>query len=262
MSTSSLLQIFQITESQSQKALAVNLAVSQLEQAIADMYEVDTTAADTTGYDLVLDYDDTNDLTSRQALRCIYMVLSADATASFNVIHPQHKHLFFIRNESSYAATVKTDHAGSVGFIVEGGAFLICYCDGTDIIDMSKAFSVPSIIQHESYDVSFYATPVADEVIAKFLVRHDATFMSDFAGSLGIVDTNPAASFVMSVKNGATEIGTITISMGGAYTFTTTASAQINITAGDVLTVNAPAVADTTIKGIVFALNGAMVVDQ
>lgn len=85
----------------------------------------------------------------------------------------------------------------------------------------------------------------------------------DFAGSGGSIIAAPTAPFVMSVRKGATtatngsQVGTITISTGKLFSFTTTATAPQTFLAGEVLTVWAPAVQDNTASDILITFRGA-----
>lgn len=110
-----------------------------------------------------------------------------------------------------------------------------------------------------SYDleVSIAATPTASAVVRKIPIARTLTFPANFAGSVGTISTNPTSSFMLSVKSDATEIGTITISTGGVFTFATTGAVEKVLTPGAVLTVVAPAVADATAANIAIVLFGS-----
>lgn len=106
------------------------------------------------------------------------------------------------------------------------------------------------------YDLGmYYPGNPADTVtnLQKIIVAQPILFDSDFAGSYGDVDVNPAATYTMTVKDDGANIGTISISTGGVFSFLTNPSGStIEVAAGSVITIEAPAASpsDTTIEGI------------
>ncbi|MBM1222908.1 DUF2793 domain-containing protein [Ponticoccus sp. SC2-23] len=68
------------------------------------------------------------------------------------------------------------------------------------------------------YDIrlGFGTTPTASQVVEAILIVRNVTFPADFAGSLGSIGTNPAASLALSVQDDGVEIGTITIGNDGS----------------------------------------------
>lgn len=82
-------------------------------------------------------------------------------------------------------------------------------------------------------------------------------FPANFAGSFGSVGVNPSSSSVYTINKNGSAIGTITISTGGSLTFATTGSSAQAFSVGDRLEFLAPAIADATLAGVVFALIAA-----
>ena len=109
------------------------------------------------------------------------------------------------------------------------------------------------------YDVrtAFVATPGDAEVIDRLYMVRDVTFPLNFGGSVGAVQTNPTASYVLSVKDGATTIGTITVATGGGLTFATTGGTEKVVSAGSVLSFESQATADASVAGGGFSLKGS-----
>lgn len=109
-----------------------------------------------------------------------------------------------------------------------------------------------------AYRVGFFFTtaPSANEVLAIHTFTDDITFADDFAGAVGHVDTNPAATFTMSVlKNGAA-IGSIAVSTSGVVTFATTGGAA-SFSTGDRMKITGPASIDAAILGGAFTFKGS-----
>lgn len=108
------------------------------------------------------------------------------------------------------------------------------------------------------YDIhfGFTATPLTDAILSTVLIPREVTFVADLAGSLGLVGTNPTASFDILVKDDGTTIGTITVATGGAVTFVTAGGTAKVIAAGSTLTLVAPTVTDASVADSTFVLFG------
>lgn len=101
------------------------------------------------------------------------------------------------------------------------------------------------------------ATPEDGEVLTLFVAPADMTFPANFAGSRGKIGNggaNPAASFVATVWDDATQIGTIAVSTSGVFTFATSSGSTKAIAAGHCVIVKGPATADTAIQNFAATL--------
>lgn len=110
------------------------------------------------------------------------------------------------------------------------------------------------------YDLrfAFDATPGGSDVLDTLPLPRAVAFEADFGPSLGLVGTNPAAPFVLSVQSNGTEIGTVSVATDGSFSFSTnTGSAQI-VPAGAVLTLVAPASADAAVANMSLTLAGSV----
>lgn len=112
----------------------------------------------------------------------------------------------------------------------------------------------------DSYDLGFdfTGTPRADEVVGRWFVPRTITLAADFANSGGIIDTNPTATLDLDVQDDGVSIGTVSISTGGAFVFTTTSNTEKVVAGGSEVRLVAPASADVTAKGILITLKGVV----
>jgi hypothetical protein len=98
------------------------------------------------------------------------------------------------------------------------------------------------------------------QTLAVVPVSSQVTFEDDFAGSSFYCKANPAATTVLAVMRVvagvATQIGSISISTAGVGTFTTTGSGVEAFNTGNVLRIDGPATADTTLSDFGFVLKG------
>lgn len=90
----------------------------------------------------------------------------------------------------------------------------------------------------------FTSAPAANQVLFLHTVTDSCILADNFAGSLGDVGTNPAATFTMDVSVNGSVVGTISISTGGVFTFDTTGGA-VALSPGDLVKVTAPATPGT-----------------
>jgi hypothetical protein len=259
MAVSSLLELLLISESQTQKATAISTALTQMESVIAASYDLDTSAATTIGYNLNIPFDDANDLSSRTALRFIYLTLLDGATENFNVIHPDNNHLFIVNNQTTETATIKT--SAGTGSPLAPGQVKLVYCDGTDIVDVSQALSISTVIAPYDVDVAVFGAPNPSETLARIVFARETTFPDNFAGSRGACITDPSSSYAMTVRRNGSSVGTVTVATDGSFAFNTTGSGDLVYAAGDVLTVTGPA-DPFGIEDINFTLVGTVIQSQ
>jgi hypothetical protein len=76
-----------------------------------------------------------------------------------------------------------------------------------------------------AYDIGFFyggGPPGSSELIFKHVAARDFQLPGNFFASEGHVGTNPTATFDMDVQLEGVSIGTISVSTGGVFTFTTT----------------------------------------
>jgi len=108
------------------------------------------------------------------------------------------------------------------------------------------------------YDVAggLPGMPGAGATVLIFTAVRAVAFPGNFSGSSGSVGTNPTSTAAYDVKKNGSSIGTISISTGGAFTFTTTSGTAKSLAAGDRLTVIAPGSQDATLADVSFTLAG------
>lgn len=111
----------------------------------------------------------------------------------------------------------------------------------------------------ESRDINFAkitGIPTSSEVLHREVVTRLIEFPADFAGSAGDIQTNPTSTFDIDVQDDTVSIGTISISTGGAFTFTTVSNTAKTVAAGSLLEFIAPGSADASAAGITVGLQG------
>lgn len=100
--------------------------------------------------------------------------------------------------------------------------------------------------------------PAAGQYVMIYTAETSETFPANFTSpqSYGSCGTNPTATAVYSVFKNATNVGTISVAIGGAFTFATTGGVAFSLNAGDRLTIVAPGSQDATMADVSITLVG------
>jgi hypothetical protein len=243
------LGLAQIAPAQSAKYATSNTADGQIAAALTEVLslEVDNANAAT--------------LTGEQFRRHFFVDIDPDTTppdAAVTISVPAIKRgLFAVRNNTAQTVTVTVSGQSLTAPEIAAGEAALLSCDGSDV-GAEGGGDTGSVTF--PYDFGFVkaATPTSSEVIGKVVIRRDVTLPADFAGAFGHVDTNPTAQFDIDVTKNGSSIGTISISTGGTFTFTTSGGTAKSIAAGSVIRFVAPASTDATVAGIAATLVGAL----
>lgn len=102
------------------------------------------------------------------------------------------------------------------------------------------------------YEVGFYFpdAPNASDIIFVFNFTQSVVFETNFPGAFGSVNTTPSAETVLDVRlNGASTIGSITVSIGGVVTFASAIS-NPSFSPGDQLAVRVQAGGANGLAGV------------
>jgi len=220
-----------------------NDADADLANALADLYTVDFTAGNVT-------------LTASQ-FRSANVFIGSNLSTTRVLTLPAVKRPFWVYNPDS--TDVITVTKGSATVSVTAGALALCYTDGTTN-GLVGAVIASAAGATSPYDIplSFAGTPTTSQIIGKVIVTRDVDFAANFAGSYGHVGTNPTSTFAIDVKDDGTSIGTISVSTGGAFTFTTTSGTAKTVATGSRLEFVGPSSVDATVASIAATLHGSV----
>jgi hypothetical protein len=110
-----------------------------------------------------------------------------------------------------------------------------------DTVDNIVVGEVASEVD-DQYEVvlTFSGTPTAQQWMGGVELCRTVAFDVDFDGSRGDVITDPSGDYVIAVQKNGVEVGTITISSAGVFTFATTGGAAVSCIAGDKIDFIAP----------------------
>jgi hypothetical protein len=96
---------------------------------------IDTSIAGTAAITMVAaNYTLTSNSGATDEARSMFLTLGGTPGASFNVICPATSKLYFVKNNTAFAQTVKT-LAGTGISVPNSGAITLLYCDGTNVVN-------------------------------------------------------------------------------------------------------------------------------
>lgn len=90
--------------------------------------------------------------------------------------------------------------------------------------------------------------PSTAEPVLAIKVALAVKFPANFSGSFGRLTANPTATAVYSITKNGSQIGTVSIATGGAFTFATSGGLAQSFAAGDEFGIVAPNPADATLS--------------
>lgn len=248
MTQSAILGINQVGEDQTDKYITINDAFDALEEATNARLEI--SAAD--AFPVTL-----NELQATRYMQ--YRV--ADKTGNFDFVMPSEigisipapaQRVFVVINDTAHECTVKASTgAGSTVVIPAGGRFLIAQ-------SFENVTPITGYFTTAPYDTGFFmpGTPSDGAIVMKFIASRPFFLPDDFAGSRGQCGINPTSPVVFAVKKNGADIGTISISTGGVFTFSTTGAGNETFAAGDILSVVAPSPVDPALSDVVVSFFG------
>lgn len=90
---------------------------------------------------------------------------------------------------------------------------------------------------------------LASEIMGMHSIAAACTFAADFAGSVGFTLNDPVSTFTAAIFQNSlsNQIGTMSVSTAGAFSFTTTGGLPVSCAIGDVLIIQAPGI---TVEGL------------
>ena len=168
------------------------------------------------------------------------------------------------------AEIVKTvpDNKGTTlpGTVTNGSYFELTAVDGANqpgiYLGVSDVWQYVGVTQaSQAYDLAVTVTgvPGDGDIVMRFVATRRFTLPALFAGCKASAAVAATASTVFDLKQNGSAIGSITFAASGTTgSFAQSGSGVMTFAVGDVLTISAPATADTTLADISVTLLGTM----
>lgn len=99
-------------------------------------------------------------------------------------------------------------------------------------------------------------SPSADEVLLLHVFAEAVSFPPNFNGSRSYIGVPPSGLWVLSIQKNGAEVGTVTVSTGGASTFASASGLPVGFVAGDRLEAVSPHTPDAALERCAFTLIG------
>lgn len=273
------LNITEVTESQNQKHITINDGLTKLDEATQDTITYTITGNTT--------------VTATEWTENFFHIMGGTPAGVFDFDVPATKRFFAVENNSGQTATVQVTGGGGVSKTVLNGETFALYCDGTDITEIASGGGISGIaVEEEGSEVLATATrfdfkgigvTAADDGGGQAGITIDAPY--DFGMFFVGIPTNAQEVFRMeavrgftiadgapnstgearvastgnvafSVKKNGTQFATVTFNISASGTWAFDAASDEVFSAGDTLTIVAPATADATLEDISIFVKG------
>ncbi|MGY6570116.1 MAG: hypothetical protein ACXIVE_14070 [Salinarimonas sp.] len=225
------LAVTHVAAAQNQKEVTINDAIDALDRALTDTLALDLSSGAIT-------------VTPAQLRSAIALRPAAALSGPATVTLPQLRRVFALVNtDAAHALTVQR---GTSSVLLVPGESAVLICDGSTN-GLFRAGSGAPV-----YDFGMVAneTPEAGAVLGKVIMTRALLIPAELAGSFAHVETPPDDAFVIAITRNGTLVGTVTIKPDASVDLSTSGSAPITITPGDIIRFVAPAVTDASIAGI------------
>ena len=247
MSTSTILNITEVAENQNNKHLTINEMLAALEEATQRKLTVNMVAGTVTLQISELTRAFLFDLSNVNAagldLKVPYLVNTV-ATQRF----------FAVRNSSANDVRVITSNlVAGTSVVVLAGTTAFIYASGSDMISLGAiGLGVPFTF------AAFVPglPPGGNAEIYRISMVENVSFADNFTGSKGTAAVIATADTAFPVKKNGVTIGTVTYKTDGTVVFATSGTGNETFNAGDILSIEGPAVQDVTLSNVGMTFRG------
>ena len=233
-SAQTLFGLSPMTESQNQKYLTFNNGLNRIADFLAASLSVSVSGGNAT-------------VTAAQLQPVALVNISGASVAGRTVTLPVLKRVFYVTLDLSSAFAV-TLVRGTKQLTILPGQCLTLYQDGT-----SNALRRLGDYGLARRTVWVRGVPDDGELVARWQVQEDSSLLPNCLGWDGQADVAATGSSVFSIRRDGVQVGTITYAAAGTVpTYTTSAGARIDFTAGQFIDILAPNPKDATLADIFF----------
>ena len=246
MSTSTILAISEVAETQANKHLTINEGFAALEQSINARLDINMSAGDYT----LLESEFTRN----------FLFVASGQTSARSLFVPPHiqtvnttTRFIAVKNGGSFDLAVLVSGASPGAQVsVPPGVTFFCHVKGQDVNVLG------SIGGGISYNVSLFVPTLqpANSEILRYDFPDAVAFNDNFTGSKGSCRVNPTSSASYDIRRNGTSIGSATVSTSGVFTFITGGTTTETFNPGDILTIISPVTQDVTLQDVNITLRG------
>lgn len=231
------LNLPQIAENQTHKEITSNDADGALDAALTELLSIDAT-------------DDVT-LTNSQYRGAMFFRVSV-AGVGKKITLPQIKRLCVFSNVTANSVDLVR---GSTTVTVPAGAMAVVYTDGTTDGLVSRAIADAGAEQPVDMLMFFPGVPTAAATLMRLVASFAFTLPASLTGSKATAATASSGTAVFTLKRNGSSIGTITFTSSATGTFSF--ASDVNVAVNDVLLLEAPNPADSTLADVSISLHGS-----
>lgn len=239
MPVSSILAITQLASNQAQAFTVTNEAVTALEQASNAALDLDLLSANKT--------ISITEMTRNVLFRLKNNTVARTVTFPARLLDPADsatpytKRLVVVHNTGSATATISINTTGPTTITMAADEKALVYLEAS-----SSAGVVTKLLSSTGAGGggggvftlgAFVPGALTVGSLVRYVVAEAITLADDVTGSYGSVVTPPSSAQALEVYRNATQIGTVSISTGGVFTFSTSGTGNEVFAPGDVMSV-------------------------
>ena len=225
------LAVTHVAAAQNQKEVTINDAIDALDRALTDTLALDLTSGALT-------------LTAAHLRSAMVLRPAAALSGPATITLPQLRRVFALVNtDAVHALTVQ---CGTSNVQLVPGESAVLISDGS----ANGLFRAGSGAPVYDFGMAANENPAAGALLGKVVMPRTLVIPALLAGSLAHAETPPDDAFVIAITRNGTLVGSVTINPDASVDLSTSGSAPITITSGDIIRFLAPAVADASIAGI------------
>lgn len=236
------LNITEVTESQNQKHITINDGLTKLDEATQDSLSYTITGNTT--------------VTATQFEENFAHVLGGTPGAGFDFDVPATKRCFCVINDSGQNATVQVAGGGGSSVIVANGETAVVYSDGADISSLGSGSSGGTPTYPYDLGMYFIGKPTNAQEVFRMEAVRAFTIPDGGPGSTGESRVASTGNVAFSIRRNGTQFATVTFNISASGTWAFDAASDETFSAGDTLTIIAPATADSTLEDISIFIKG------
>lgn len=260
MTSTSLFELPEVDPNQIGKAATINQALASIDSALCATLMLSANSL-TSPYTIPYSAGDEPAVT-KTALRFFKATVTGAISANWTAYMPAGKQKFFLAsNQTTGGYNVIFKVSGQTGVTIPPGYIAFCFLTGADVQCAFMGLAGGSV----PYDLhgSFTAgsnggsgKPGSSALIAKWIVARQVNFPSNYAGSFAKARVAATGTAVFNISQNGGSTGSITWTGGTDGTFTSPSGNPVQLNAGDIFTLTAPASPDATLADIGWVFAG------
>lgn len=237
------------------KAATADAAFQAIDSMINGLLSINA-ASNPTPYTIPYQAGDEPAVT-KTALRFFVLQITGALAAPWTAYMPGGgpQRAFVVQNLTTGGQNVVVMVSGQTGVTVPNGETMLCFLNGTDVVQLPIAAPPGS----QPWDVGNFVDgpPTSGQTIMRFITSRTVTFPANFSNNQMKCGTAPTSNAVFNINKNGASVGQATIAAGAtSATWTSTGGLSYTFNAGDICTFLAPNPQDATLADLEWVFSG------